>query len=281
MCASRVDLKAAKLIYGTAWKKGETASLVEKAVLAGFRAIDTACQPKHYNEEGVGRALAALREKHGIFREDIFVQTKFSPVSGQDEHVPYDANEPISTQVLQSFEKSKSNLGTPYVDSLILHSPYPVFADTLLAWRAMESIHIKGEVRQLGISNIYNLAILKKLYDQSTIKPSVVQNRFYENSSYDIMLRAWCREKGIRYQSFWTLTANPHILSHGIIQQAATRHSKTPQQILFRYLVQRDVDPLTGTQSVAHMKEDLDVFSFALSMDETAAIDALLIRASA
>ena len=41
-----------RLIYGTAWKKEATAQLVVKAVLAGFRGVDTACQPKHYFEPG-------------------------------------------------------------------------------------------------------------------------------------------------------------------------------------------------------------------------------------
>lgn len=46
--------KIPNIFYGTAWKKGKTAELVEKALRAGFRGIDTACQPKHYNEAGVG-----------------------------------------------------------------------------------------------------------------------------------------------------------------------------------------------------------------------------------
>ena len=46
------------IFYGTAWKKDKTAELVETAIRAGFRAVDTACQPKHYNEKGVGEGLA-------------------------------------------------------------------------------------------------------------------------------------------------------------------------------------------------------------------------------
>jgi diketogulonate reductase-like aldo/keto reductase len=42
------------IFYGTAWKKDKTADLVDLAIRSGFRAIDTACQPKHYNEAGVG-----------------------------------------------------------------------------------------------------------------------------------------------------------------------------------------------------------------------------------
>ena len=61
--------KFPKLIYGTAWKKDKTAFLVEKALSLGFRAIDTACQPKHYNESAVGIAI----KNSQIKREEIFV----------------------------------------------------------------------------------------------------------------------------------------------------------------------------------------------------------------
>jgi diketogulonate reductase-like aldo/keto reductase len=71
-----------RLIYGTAWKKERTTDLVVQAILAGFRGIDTACQPKHYSEALVGDALDVLASKHNIPRESLFVQTKFTSFSG-------------------------------------------------------------------------------------------------------------------------------------------------------------------------------------------------------
>jgi diketogulonate reductase-like aldo/keto reductase len=65
-----------RIIYGTAWKKAETKDLVVKAVLAGFRAVDTACQPKHYNEPAVGLALEELQSRHAVARSSLFIQTK-------------------------------------------------------------------------------------------------------------------------------------------------------------------------------------------------------------
>ena len=97
------------IVYGTAWKKERTAGLVEQAVKAGFRGIDTACQPRHYREDGVGEALDRLREQ-GIGRESLFLQTKFTPPEGQDpETVPYDPKAPVGEQVAQSFEVSKNS----------------------------------------------------------------------------------------------------------------------------------------------------------------------------
>lgn len=72
------NIEMPSLIYGTAWKKERTADLVEQAIMYGFRGIDTACQPKHYDESLVGEALRRVRNQ-GITREDLFVQTKFTP----------------------------------------------------------------------------------------------------------------------------------------------------------------------------------------------------------
>ncbi len=53
------------LLYGTAWKEENTASLVTQAIHAGFRFIDTACQPKHYNEAGVGKGWTTAASQLG------------------------------------------------------------------------------------------------------------------------------------------------------------------------------------------------------------------------
>jgi diketogulonate reductase-like aldo/keto reductase len=200
-------------MYGTAWKKERTKDLVEMAVRVGFRGIDTACQPKHYHEPGVGEALEALYTGGVITRPEIFLQTKFTSFNGQDPHrIPYDPDSPLEEQVLQSFTVSLQNLKTEYVDSLVLHGPLARFPDTVAVWRAMENIHDRGGARQIGISNVYDLSTLRKLYDEARVKPTVLQNRFYKDSGYDVQIREFCALHGIAYQSFWTLTANPHIL---------------------------------------------------------------------
>ena len=62
-----------KLIYGTAWKKDQTRVLVKQALLAGFRGVDTAAQPKHYQEDLVGEGIRDAIEEGGIRREDLHV----------------------------------------------------------------------------------------------------------------------------------------------------------------------------------------------------------------
>src|SRR5690606_13977868 len=84
------------ILYGTAWKKERTAALVAAALGAGFRGIDTACQPKHYDEAGVGDGVAAA----GVARDELYLQTKFTPVDGHDSRrIPYDPAAPVAAQV--------------------------------------------------------------------------------------------------------------------------------------------------------------------------------------
>ena len=263
------------LIYGTAWKKADTADLVEKALLAGFRGIDTAGQPKHYDEALVGVALQRVIQQ-GIPREKLYLQTKFTSVSGQDPaRVPYDTSAPLEKQVSQSFATSQQNLQTDYVDGLILHSPLSTHAKTLQAWRAMESIQQAGGARQLGISNCYDLTVLQALYSEARVKPAIVQNRFYKESGYDVALRQWCNTYGIIYQSFWSLTANPHILTSKTMQDLTAQYHKTAAQLFFRYLHQLGIVPLTGTESPQHMQDDLGIFDFELAAGDVDKLSAV------
>lgn len=266
-----------KFIYGTAWKKDRTASLVEQAIELGFRGIDTACQPKHYHEPGVGEGIAACLNRGLVTRSELYLQSKFTSLNGQDpQRVPYDPRATLSEQVAQSFQVSLNNLQTTYLDCLVLHSPLANQEHTLEVWWAMEKLVINGGVKQLGISNCYDLKTLEDLYRAAEITPSVIQNRFYSDTEYDRTIRDFCRDNGAIYQSFWTLTANPHILSDCILQSLATKHQRSAAQVFFRYLTQIGIVPLTGTTSITHMQQDLSVFEFQLNPEECAAIGALL-----
>src|ERR1700726_4946828 len=142
-----------RIMYGTAWKKADTEPLVATAIRLGFRGIDTACQPKHYDEAGVGAGVAACLNA-GLTRGDLFLQTKFTSLSGQDpKRIPYDPSAPLPEQVAQSFAASLRNLRTDYLDSLVLHSPLPNAQRTMTVWRGRGTLPGVGGVRETGISN--------------------------------------------------------------------------------------------------------------------------------
>lgn len=258
-------MKIPEFIYGTAWKEERTEELVTNALNTGFRAIDTANQRKHYYEEGIGKALS----KCGI--ENIFIQTKFTSLSGQDHRLPYDPNSDGSLQVRASFESSLVHLKVDHIDSYVLHGPtvsVGLSEEDWKFWREMEAIQKDGLVTYLGISNV-NLEQLKLLWGKSKIKPTFVQNRCFAQTKWDKEIRDFCSEKEIRYQGFSLLTANPFVLP--AISKLAQSLNKTPEQIVFRFAQQVGMIPLTGTTSIAHMKEDLSL-GFELEKEQVEAI---------
>lgn len=269
-------MKIPNMIYGTAWKKEDTSNLVYEALMQGFKGIDTACQPKHYREDLVGIGLQKAYE-NGIKREDLFLQTKFTPIDGQDVlNMPYLQNDEIEVQVEKSFEASKKNLQTFFIDSYVLHSPVFPASKLQRVWQKMEEFYDKKEVGILGISNCYDLNVLKYLYKNARIKPTVVQNRFYAQSGYDKEIRIFCKQNGITYESFWSLTANLNILSNEILQKLATKYDRSVAQIFYRFLNHIDIVPLNGTIKLKHMIEDLEIGEFELLNEEINSILDLL-----
>lgn len=276
----RANLPMPRMLYGTAWKQQRTAACVQLALEVGFRGIDTACQPKHYHEPGVGEGISSFLGSHaaaGCKREHLFLQTKFTSLDGQDpKRLPYDPRAPLPAQVEQSIATSLRNLRVDYLDSLVLHSPFAELQSTLSVWRAMEEAQQRGLVRTLGISNCYEPALFKQICSRVTVQPSLLQNRFYDRTHYDRELRAICRERQVTYQSFWTLTANQHVLADRVVTRLCAKHKCAPAQLFFRYLSYEGIVPLTGTQSRDHMREDLACFEIELSEAERAEISALL-----
>ncbi|MFA6208649.1 MAG: aldo/keto reductase [Candidatus Obscuribacterales bacterium] len=262
------------IMYGTAWKKDATAKLVEAAVDAGFRSIDTANQLIHYDEALVGEALLALQQK-GIDRQSLFLQTKFTSVNGQDSRTPYDAKANLTTQVNQSMASSLKHLHTDYIDSYVLHGPYSrqgITPQDLEVWAAMEEHFNEGRARMLGVSNV-SADQLAALCSVANTRPMVVQNRCYAMRGWDSAVREICKKEGIIYQGFSLLTANPHVLENGSVQAMARRLNTGVAQIVFRFALQIGMLPLTGTTNKRHMEEDLTAEGLTLTEAELHTIE--------
>jgi len=265
-------------MYGTAWKKAATTKLVELAVATGFRAIDTANQLIHYEEALVGEGLLAL-DRQGITRDSLFLQTKFTPVSGQDHRAPYDPSAELAAQVSQSFKSSLEHLRTEYLDSYVLHAPMSrrgLDAADWEVWGAMESLYESGKTKMIGVSNI-TAPQLQLLCAQAKHRPMVVQNRCFAALAWDRDVREVCRAYGIIYQGFSLLTANGHVLASRLVRTIAQRLGATPAQVIFRFAMLIGMLPLTGTTSRQHMQEDLDSERFQLSDEELARIEMIAV----
>ncbi|MBM4128182.1 MAG: aldo/keto reductase [Nitrospira sp.] len=274
MTYNQITLPA--FMYGTAWKKEATTGLVLHAVEAGFTAIDTANQLIHYDEARVGEALVQLA-KQGVPRETLFLQTKFTPVNGQDHRLPYDPRASLTVQVQQSFESSLAHLHTDYLDSYVLHGPYyrrGLGAEDWEVWAAIESLYDARKAKMIGVSNV-SAEQLSLLCAKAKHKPMVVQNRCYAALGWDKDVREICRTHGIMYQGFSLLTANSAIFAEPDLRTMAAKYQTGLAQIVFRFSQQIGMQPLTGTTNQQHMKEDLQCERFTLSSDELALIETI------
>jgi len=264
-------VRVPSLMYGTAWKEARTEELVRQALEAGFRAIDTANQRKHYDEAAVGAAVASS----GVPRNELFLQTKFTYVNGQDHRLPYDDGAPLPTQVRQSFDSSLRHLGVEVIDSYLLHGPWggrgwsPEDSET---WRTFELLYADRRVRQLGISNVTHQQ-LATLCGEAKVAPAFVQNRCYAATGWDHDVRAYCRDASIAYQGFSLLTANRRELASPVVQAIADRLGATVPQVVFRFARAVGMLPLTGTSDPIHMREDLQSAKLELTPADIEAIE--------
>lgn len=263
-----------QIMYGTAWKEGSTAGSVSLALDAGFRAIDTANQRKHYFEAGVGEAIAPFLVEFG--RDALFLQTKYTYVRGQDDRLPYHRTARPSVQVQQSMESSLRHLGVDYVDSYLLHSPEKNsggLTDTdWEVWQSMESLVSAGQTRSIGVSNV-SAAQLLELVRGARVRPAFVQNRCYASKGWDVAVRTICNEYDVVYQGFSLLTANRKVWNGALVGKIAKRLDISKAAVMLTFARQMSMVPLTGTTDVDHMHDDLAAMSLVLWSEEIAQLE--------
>lgn len=262
-------------LYGTAWKEEQTAYLTHSAIQAGFRGVDTANQRKHYFEEAVGEGLLYAYEHLGVTRQDLWLQTKFTHLAGQDHRLPYDPNAPVYEQVFKSFESSLAHLHTDTLDSYVLHGPslrYGLADEDWAAWMAMEDLFLKGKIHALGVSNM-SAEQLQLLLDHARVPPRYLQNRCFAQLGWDREVRTMCHTHGIVYQGFSLLTANREVWKSSMLSQIAQQAQCTQAEVIFSFALALKMLPLTGTSNRLHMQNDLRSAAEMLSDEQIQQIE--------
>jgi len=135
-------------------------------------------------------------------------------------------------------------------------------------WGVLEKFVNDGKIKKLGFSNIYDLQLLKQMHAWATVKPTVVQNHFTWEECFDVEMRQWCSENNVKYQSFWTLTANTPVVGLEEIRQIAKKRGMTPEQVWYLWVMREGVVPLIGATSSEHMQQDLNLLNKAPLTDE-------------
>ena len=226
---------------------------VTEAIAAGYRLIDTAAA--YYNEEAVGAAIA----KSNVPREKLFITTKLWV---QD--ASYEAAQ-------KAIDTSLQKLGLNYPDLYLIHQPYN---DYYGAWRALEELYEEGKVKSIGVDNFTQDRMADFLFFNK-VKPAVNMiecNAYFQREDECNYLK----EQNILMQAWSPLAAGKEdLFTNEILCEIAQKHQKSVAQIILRWLVQRGIVPVVKSANPIRMRENLDIFDFALSEDEMEQITSL------
>ena len=232
----------------------ECEEAVVQAIQSGYRLIDTAAA--YENEEAVGRAI----RRCGVPREELFITTKLWITDTSYEGAK------------RGFARSMERLGLGYVDLYLIHQPYN---DYYGAWRALEELYAAGKARVIGVDN-FTPDKLADFVFWNKVKPAVnlVEcNAFFQREEE----RRYMESQNIQMQAWSPLAAGQgRLFENETLHTLAATHNKTVAQIVLRWLVQRNIVPLVKSANPERMRENLEIFDFALTdaeMQQIAALD--------
>jgi len=231
-------------------RKGEAREAVLQALEVGYRLIDTASM--YGNEEDIGEAL----RKSGLPREEVFITTKL----WNSDHGYNNA--------LAAFEESRKKLGLDYVDLYLIH--WPVESLRNETWKAMEKLLEEGKCRAIGVSN-YMIWHLEELLSHSSTIPAVNQVEFHPYLYLKDLLD-FCHSHDIRLESYSPLTKGEK-LDDPRLASLASKYSKTPAQILIRWVLQKGVIVIPKSSRKEKIEENADVFDFMILPEDMNALD--------
>ena len=224
---------------------------VQAALACGYRLIDTAA--RYGNETGVGRGIAAS----GVARTDVQLTSKLRG----SEH-GYDST-------LRAFDATLAALGTDYLDLYLIHWPLPMrdlYVDT---WRAFVRLRDEGRIGSIGVSN-FQPAHIERLRAETGVLPAVNQIELHPDFT-QAGLRAWHAQQGIAIEC-WSPLGRGEVLKDATVARIAQKHGRAAAQILLRWHVQHGLVAIPKSQDPERMRQNLDLFDFALDAEDLGAL---------
>jgi 2,5-diketo-D-gluconate reductase A len=226
-----------------------TERAVEWAFEAGYRHVDTATY--YRNERGVGAAVA----RSGLPREEIFVTTKWLPLTRRPAH---------------ELERSLERLGLAYVDLYLVHWPLP--GRTGNAWQEFEALVERGLARSIGVSN-YGDDRLARLLDGAARAPAVDQVLF-SPFHFRRRLLERCEQQGVVLEAYSPLERG-RAIDDPVVGEIARRLERTPAQVLLRWGVQHGAVVIPKSAGRDRIRENAAIFDFTIPLGDMLKLDAL------
>lgn len=232
--------------------EGEAA--IRTAIELGYRQIDTAI--RYGNEAEVGRAIRAS----GVPRGDLFVTTKIW------------FNDLAPAIVAQRVGESLERLGLDRVDLLLIHWPgrdVPL-GETLDAFAQEKA---KGRTRLIGVSN-FTVALLDEALDVHKADLFCNQVEYHPFLSQQTLL-ARMRRAGMLLNAYQPI-ARGKVFQNDLLNALGRKYGKSAGQVTLRWLIQQEgVGAIPRSSRVENMRANIDIFDFALSDEDMAAIHGL------
>ena len=225
---------------------------VYEALKMGYRLIDTA--NAYRNERAVGQGM----KESGLPREDIFLSSKLWPSEYENPH---------------AIEETLQRLGVDYIDLLFLHQPTSQWRK---GYEMLLSAYKEGKVKAIGVSN-FEGEYIEDLIREYDVLPQVIQvecHPFFPQEE----LRAVIAPHDIKVMSWYPLGGKgmtAELLNHPLIQAIAKKHGKSSAQIILRWHVQMGFIVIPGSKNVDHIRDNIDLFDFALDEADMADIASL------
>lgn len=228
----------------------EAEASVVSALENGYRLIDTA--NAYVNEKAVGRGM----RKSGVDRKEIFLETKLWPSFYEQE---------------DAVEKTLERLNTDYIDLLLIHQPA---GNYIAGYRLMEKAYKEGKVRAIGLSN-FTKEQIQEILNICEIKPSVLQTEIHPYSQ-EKELKDFLSKEDIAIQAWYPLGhGDKALLQEEVFTRLAKKYHKSNAQIILRWHLQEGNIVIPGSKNPDHIRDNFDLFDFALDDDEMADIAAL------
>ncbi|KAH7328481.1 putative aldo-keto reductase [Stachybotrys elegans] len=227
------------------------------ALGAGYRHIDTA--QLYRNEDAVLQAVV----QSGYSRNDVFLTTKIGRARGDEAA--------IRDSLLESVRK----VGGPdgYVDLFLVHIPGRDPECRRQLWTALEKLHAEGKARAIGVSN-FHVCHIEEMKEYARIWPPHVNQIELHPWCQQRELVAYCQEHSIVIQAYSPLATGAR-LEDVDLAAIASKHGKSPAQILVRYSLQKGWVPLPKSSSAERIHENASVFDFSLDQGDMEALDGL------
>ncbi len=228
---------------------------IVNAIAAGYRHIDTAY--RYGNERGVGQGI----RDSGIRREELFITTKLDGTYQGD------------NRAIEGLDGCLERLGLEYVDLLLIHWPLPQRDQYVSTWKTFEQLVAAGKVRSIGLSN-FKPAHIERILAEATIRPAVNQIQLNPRITRPEQ-RAYNASQGIITIAWGPLAPGSDLLDDPTLAGIAAKYGKTTAQIVLRWHVELGNAAIPKSGNPVRMAQNINIFDFALTSEEVAAISAL------